>query len=1090
MMSFIAKFLAWVALFVAAIAIQLPAQDLSNFRFTHLTTDDGLSQSTINDILQDSRGFLWFATDDGLNRYNGYEFDVFRNRPSDSTSVSSNIITGLIEDFNGNIWVATNGGGINKFDRKTEQFKRFNYADGDSNSLSNDFVTALYLDFTGVMLIGTQSGLNIFDPRTKRFTRYRAGDDNAGNLSHDHITDVIKDGEGMIWIGTQAGGVYKFDRFRESFSQYRPGDGSGMEDHWITALHLDRDEVLWVGTQSKGLFRYDDQSKRFENFSRRNNDISSISHNWILSIFEDEYGSFWIGTMNGLNLMDRENGTFSNISQEQPNYLSNYSISSLYEDKSGVFWIGTRDGALNKLVRSTESFSVLRNEPGNPNSISDNNVWAILESSREEVWIGTHGGGLNRFDPATRQVTRYQHNASDSTSLSDNFVNTLIEDQYGHIWAGTINGLNRYDPETDSFTRFQHDPGNPSSIGGNQITALMEDHKGIIWIGTLNSGLTSYDPETGNTRRFQHDADDPESLSHNKVWSLYEDSKGNFWLGTHGFGLNRYNRVDDVFEHYRYEPGNPSSISNNFINFIHEGGNGYLWIGTINGLNKFDLDTGEFERFNRSNGLPNNVLYGVIEDERGHLWLSTNNGIADFNPETGTSRNYGLGDGLPGNEYRFGAYHRGESGRMYFGGIDGAVVFESDSIRDNPYIPPVVLTNFQIFNRDVPIGDGSFLNQSITETRDITITHNESVFSFEFAGLHFASPNQNQYAYMLEGFDEEWQYVGSRRFTSYTNLPAGQYRFRVKASNKDGIWNEQGTSVNLEITPPAWKTWWAYSAYGIFFIGFLVGFVQYRISSERNKKQRLEIQKEKLETEVQLRTIELAEEKEKGESLLRNILPGDIADQLILNGKVKPRKYDEATILFTDFENFTDMASSMSADRLVSELNEIFEAFDRILEENNVEKIKTIGDSYMAVGGVPHEDEFHAVNVVRATLEMLEYIEERNREASFKWRMRAGVHSGEIIAGVVGKKKFTFDIWGDSVIIASRMEATGEPGKVNVSAVTRDLIKDHFNCDYRGKITTSGKGKLDMYFASQMEEPMNSGTIEQTNNGIGEQLNN
>jgi class 3 adenylate cyclase len=342
---------------------------------------------------------------------------------------------------------------------------------------------------------------------------------------------------------------------------------------------------------------------------------------------------------------------------------------------------------------------------------------------------------------------------------------------------------------------------------------------------------------------------------------------------------------------------------------------------------------------------------------------------------------------------------------------------------------------------------------------------------------------------MLEGFDDEWQYVGNRRFTSYTNLPSGQYRFRVKASNKDEIWNERGTYVNLEITPPAWRTWWAYSVYGIFFLGFLVGFVQYRISSERSKKQRLEWQKEKLETEVQLRTIELAEEKEKGESLLRNILPGDIADQLIRNGKVEPRKYDEVSILFTDFENFTDMASSMSAERLVSELNEIFEVFDRMLEANNVEKIKTIGDSYMAVAGVPHEDVSHAVNVVHAALELLEYIEERNRDSSFKWRMRVGVHSGESIAGVVGKKKFTFDIWGDSVIIASRMEATGEPGRVNVSAVTRDLIKDHFNCDYRGKVSTPGKGKLDMYFASQLDEPTNIRTVEHSNNGTLEQTN-
>jgi ligand-binding sensor domain-containing protein/class 3 adenylate cyclase len=1061
------------------------AQDIHNFRFTHLTTEDGLSQSTINDILQDSRGFLWFATNDGLNRYDGYNFKVFKHDPSDSTSIANNMITGLIEDFDGNIWVATNGGGLNRFDRRNESFEHFTFDRENENSLTNDFVTSLYLDFTGVMLVGTQSGLNIFDPQTHRFRRYQARDMDTGELSHDHITDVTKDGDGMIWIGTRSGGLFKFDRFEEVFSQFRPGDGSGLQDYWITALHLDQDESLWVGTQSEGLYRFNHDTEIFDNFRSSASEPNSISHNWILSIYEDLYGAFWVGTMNGLNLMEKETERFSNISQEQPNYLSNYSISSLYEDKSGVFWIGTRDGALNKLVRTTDSFSVFQHEPGNLNSISENNVWALLESSSGEVWFGTHGGGLNRFLPETGEMKRYRHNPEDSSSLSDNFVNTLIEDKSGDLWIGTINGLNRYDRETDSFIRYKHDPNDPNTIGGNQITALMEGATGEIWIGTLNSGLTSYHPETGAVRRYSHDADDPESLSHNKVWSLFEDSNGSFWLGTHGYGLNRYDRVNDVFTHYKHDPGHAESISSNFINFIHEDNSGQLWIGTLNGLNRFNEENGSFERYTTRNGLPNNVLYGVIEDDRGHLWLSTNNGIADFNPVTGTSRNYGVGDGLPGKEYRFGAYHRGESGRMYFGGIDGAVVFEPDSLRDNPYIPPVRLTNFQIFNEDVPIGDNSFLSRSIIETDEITFSYKETVFSFEYAGLHFAAPEQNQYAYMLDGFDRDWQYVGNRRFTSYTNLPPGHYTFMVKASNKDGIWNETGTSVQLEITPPVWQTWWAYGLYGIMFSVLMAGTVQYRVRKERLKKEKLIQKKKELEDEVRLRTIELAEEKVKGDALLKNILPGDVADQLIRYGKAEPRKYEEVSILFTDFENFTETSSSMAAGRLVNELNEIFEAFDKILERNEVEKIKTIGDSYMAVGGVPSPDPDHARNVIRASLEMLKFIEERNEHSSFKWRMRVGVHSGSIIAGIVGKNKFTYDIWGDSVIIAHRMETTGEPGKINISAVTRDLVKDDFQCRYRGKLSAPGKGKLDMYFIDPENQKQDDAeVVEEYSNGV------
>ena len=1060
------------------------SQDLSNYRFSHISTDDGLSQSTINDILQDSRGFLWFATDDGLNRYDGYNFEVFKNIPGDSTSLSSNITTGLIEDFEGNIWVATNGGGLNRFDRKKERFERFRYNPEDENSVTNNFITALYQDFTGVILIGTREGLNIFDPYTKRFNRYKASVNNtevmghnhlhAEALGHDHINDVIKDEEGKIWIATQTGGLYRFDRFEESFTRFGSGDDSGLNDNWVTTLQLDRSGTLWVGTQNNGLYRYDHGTETFQNFRYSASGQNNISHNWVLSIFEDQYGSLWVGTMNGLNLMDRGNGSFSNISQEEPTYLSNYSITSLFEDKSGVFWIGTRDGALNKLVRSTESFTVYQHEPGNPNSISNNHVWAVLEGTEGDVWLGTHGGGLNRLDPDTRQTIRYRHNPDDPASISDNFVNDLIEDRRGNIWIATTNGLNRYDAETNRFFHYKYDSENPNSISSNQITALMEDSEGIIWIGTLNNGLNSYDTETGEIRRYKHDANDPESLSHNKVWSMYEDSNGNFWLGTHGYGLNRYDRENDSFYHYKYLYGDPTTISDNFINFIFEDKNESLWIGTINGLNRFDPETQQFTRYTTANGLPNNVIYGIIEDDRGHLWLSTNRGIADFNPNTGTSRNYGVGDGLPGNEYRFGASHRGESGRMYFGGINGAVVFESDSIRDNPYKPPVALTNFQIFNRDVGIGEDSFLKESISETRDILISHRESVFSFEYAALHFASPRHNQYAFKLEGFEDEWQYVGNRRFTSYTNLPAGKYRFRVKAANKDGVWNETGSTIDLEITPPVWQTWWAYGLYGFMFTGFLIGVIQFRVNKEKLKKQRLLARKQELEKEVETRTLELAQEKERREELLHSILPGNIADELIAKGKSEPKKYDEVTILFTDFENFTETASSMSASRLVSELNEIFEVFDRILDKNGVEKIKTIGDSYMAVGGVPDLVPDHALRIVRAASEMMSYLKVRNRESSFKWNMRAGVHSGSIIAGVVGKNKFTYDIWGDTVIIASRMEATGETGRINVSAATRELIKDHFICEYRGKVHANGKGKLDMYFALKAEEAISN----------------
>lgn len=459
------------------------------------------------------------------------------------------------------------------------------------------------------------------------------------------------------------------------------------------------------------------------------------------------------------------------------------------------------------------------------------------------------------------------------------------------------------------------------------------------------------------------------------------------------------------------------------------------------------------------------MIYAIIEDSRKHLWLSTNNGIADFDPVSKSVRVYDRGDGLPSNEYRFGSYHQSDDGTMYFGGINGMVVFKPDSIRDNPYIPPVVITNFQIFNQNIQISSaGSPLKKSIIETEKIDLTWRENVLSFEFAALHFASPKQNQYKYMMEGFDNTWQNVGNRRFVSYTNLPEGKYTFRVTASNKDGIWNEEGTSVNLNILPPPWKTWWAYIFYSVLSAGGLVGFINFQISKERKKKEQVELHNVELEALVKERTILLENEKEKSDALLYNMLPKEIADEIKETGAAVPRRYEEVSVLFTDFENFTSTAATMSAKKLVSEINEIFEAFDNIIEKYNIEKIKTIGDAYMAVSGLPVENDIHAYNCIRAAQDMQDYIQERNKSAAVKWKMRIGIHSGSIIAGIVGKKKFTYDIWGSTVILASRMEEVGEIGKINISATTCDFVKDNFEFQYRGKVSVDGRGEMDMYF--------------------------
>ena len=1044
------------------------AQDKS-IRFEQLTTNEGLSQSTVNDILQDSRGFLWFATEDGLNRYDGYEFKIYRNDALDLFSISSNQITTIIEDQNNTIWVGTRGGGLNRFDREKEQFIRFNHDIEDERSISNNYVTDLYEDEFGIILVATQGGLNVLDPNTNTFSVFSEINENS-TLQNAGITSITNDSNNFIWIGTVEDGLYRFDRETGQIRNYTT-QNSSISDNWIVTLYEDRSGTLWVGTQSGGLNRFDGVNDRFTNYISVRNNINSISNNWVLSMYEDNRGTFWVGTLNGLNTLDRKTGEFiSFMDLDLPINLSNNSVTSLYEDRSGVFWVGTKNGALNKFIRSSSvSFTIFQNDPSIGTSISDNNIWAINEDNEGNIWVGTQGGGLNKLNKSTGGFTSYRHDPDYPMSISDDFINTLFYDSNNNLWVGTINGLNKYDKETGSFVRFKNDKSNVSSLSGDIITTIYEDSGGIIWIGTLNSGLNAYDPSTGEIYRFVHDKKNPNSISHNSIWSIFEDNKGILWVGTHGFGINRYDKVRGTFKVYKNQPENKNSISDNFINVITQDSEGNLWFGTINGLNKFNPKTENFTRYTTKDGLPNNVIYGIIEDYRGHIWLSTNSGITDFDPQSGKVRIYDRGDGLPSDEYRFGAFHKSKDGTIYFGGINGMVMFKPDSIRVNPYIPPVVITDFQIFNKEVPISAiDSPLKKSITETDRIELTWKEEVFSFEFAGLHFASPKQNQYQYIMEGFDQEWQEVGNRRFVSYTNLPPGNtYTFRVKASNKDGLWNEEGKSIEVKILPPPWKSWWAFGSYSIFGFGLLMGFVNYQIGKERKKKEKIEKHNEELEAIVTERTLLLESEKEKSDSLLYNMLPKEIADEIKEKGAVTPKRYEEVTVLFSDFENFTSTAGTMSAKKLVSEVNEIFEAFDDIMGKYNLEKIKTIGDAYMAVSGLPVEHENHAIAVVKAAVEMQHYIKNRNKDAAVKWKMRIGIHTGSVIAGIVGKKKFTYDLWGPTVILASRMEEVGETERINISATTCDQVRDRVECEYRGKINVDGQGDVDMYFVSE-----------------------
>jgi signal transduction histidine kinase/ligand-binding sensor domain-containing protein/DNA-binding response OmpR family regulator len=499
----------------------------------------------------------------------------------------------------------------------------------------------------------------------------------------------------------------------------------------------------------------------------------------------------------------------------------------IYEDRSGALWIGTRGGGgLNLFDRQSKSFTRYRNDPKSVNSLSNNSVRPIHEDRSGALWIGTENG-LNLFDRQSQSFTRYQNDPQNPSSLSTNHISSICEDRFGALWIGTGNGLNLFDRRSQSFTRYKTDPQNPRSLSNNFVWFIYGDRSGAMWIGT-NDGLNLFDHQSRSFTRYRRDPQDSNSLSNNNVTSIYEDRSGALWIGTRGGGLNLFNRTSKSFTRYQNDTRNPNSLSSNLIGPIYEDHAGAVWIGTFDGLNLFDRASGVFKHFREKDGLPNNVVYGILEDGSGRLWLSTNKGISQFNPRTGEFRNYDASDGLTGNEFNVGAYCKTQDGMMYFGSVNGVTAFHPDSIRDNPYVPPVVITDLLLFNKPVEVGadyEGFVLPQSVTTADEVVLSYRETVFALEFSALCFVSPGKHKYAYRLEGFDKGWMATDARkRFATYTNLDAGTYVFRVKGSNHDGFWNEEGRSLRIIITPPWWKSTLAYSAYAV-----LIGLMLYSI---------------------------------------------------------------------------------------------------------------------------------------------------------------------------------------------------------------------------------------------------------------------
>ena len=842
-------------------------------RFERISLEHGLSQSGVQSICQDIRGFMWFGTEAGLNKYDGYSFTVFVPDLENPNSLSNNWIYCIYEDHSGVLWVGTDDG-LNRFIRGKEEFIQYKSDPDNPNSISNNRVFAIFEDSSGVLWIGTDGGLNRFDKEKESFIRYQLNTEDANSLSHNSVRCIYESPKesGVLWIGTLGGGLNKLllagsgdSQERERFVLYSndPRNARSLSDNNVLSICEDRSGVLWVGTERGGLNKFDRDKGEFFPYLNDPNDPSSLSDNWVNCIFEDHLGALWIGTNDGgLNRFNQETKTFANYRNDpnDPTSLSGNRVFSIYEDRSNVLWVGTYNAGLNKIKTWTEKFVHYRSRSNDPYSLSHNQVRSFYKEESGVLWVGTDGGGLNKYDPEKEQFIHYRFNAYDPYSLSNDKIFSIIEDQSGIFWIGTFGGgLNRFDREAEKFYHYRHNPSEPNSLSDDRIRRVFEDHEGGLWIGTYGGGLNRFDPKTGRFIHYQHDPHNPNSLSHNRIMSIIQDRARVLWIGTFGGGLNKFDKEAGRFIHYRANPSDPNGLKNDYIISIHEDQEGILWIGTNGGgLARFDPEKESFVHFTESDGLASNVIYDILEDEAENLWLSTNDGIAKFNPHTGEVKNYDVSDGLQSEEFNGGAYYKSRDGELFFGGINGFNSFYPSRIKDNPIIPPIVITDFKIFNQSVKIGEEisgrSILENAITETEEIKISYKENVISFKFAALNYVFPEKNKCAYKMQGFDKDWAYVSSeQRTASYTNLDPGEYTFRVKGSNNDGVWNEEGVSLKIVITPPFWQTWW--------FRGFVIGTtLLLLVSAYRIRTRAMRERAKRLEGRVDERTTELQQE--------------------------------------------------------------------------------------------------------------------------------------------------------------------------------------------------------------------------------------
>ena len=814
--------------------------------------------------IQDSQGFMWFGGVSGLARYDGLSAKIYRNDPQNPHSLSLNWVQDLLVDQQGRLWVATRGGGLNLYDSVADNFIRFQHEPENPNSLSHNIVTSLFERADGTLWVATNGGgLNLFDPRRQTFTRYQHSTDNTGSLGSNNLWRVYEDHEGIVWVGTSGAGLIRFNVQTGVFSRFLHDSKNvaSLSHNDVWAIYEDRQRRLWVGTHGGGLNLLNKDSGEFIRYRHDSKNKHSLSEGFILAIGEREDGTLLVAIEGGgLNVFNPSTGRSQYYWHEPSDSLSlpSSKVRSLYQDKDGDWWFGHFPSGASRINPYAISFDNFQHDPLDGNSLSHNSILRLAEDDFGNLWVGTEDG-LNYIDRSNSVITRYTRTPGSQESLQASAVIAVLQDSYNDVWAGTWGGgLSRLNSTTGVFTHFQPDAADPYSIGGDRIWSLFEDANKNLWAGTATAGLYLYDRDANRFSAFRAIHNDPSSISSDQVVSFYEDSLGDFWVGTDG-GLNLMNRETGSFDRYMHIEGDPYSLSSNFIWCITEDSNSVIWLGTHGGgLNKLDRETGRFTVYRAKDGLPGDTVVGIVEDDKGYLWVSTEGGLSRFDPRTETFRNYDTQHGLPGHVFNRPAYLKTSKGELIFGSTKGLSIFNPADLFEDVLPPSVVLTGFELFNQQVEIdATNSPLKQAIHIADQLTLKYDQSVFSLSFAALNYRIPQKNQYAYKLDGFEMNWNYVGNKRTATYTNLDPGFYIFRVKAANSEGVWNEDGVSIEIRVLPPWWKTWWAYILYAVIALAVVILYTRY------HRKQLAYVEELVEQRTSQLQQAKLVAEKEK-----------------------------------------------------------------------------------------------------------------------------------------------------------------------------------------------------------------------------------